>query len=152
MAAKFPDETDSLSTGDSSAQPVQGGGKAYVGRTDGNVQQISQADQGATAPSTGGGGQVPSSPGTTGLSELQGNDAQVSLGGESFDASKTDRGEVYDDGTFMHELGHNLGLHHGGDDSSGSDSSRRPNLGRYGAILASLAILALLGGGVGLEP
>jgi len=52
-------------------------------------------------------------PGTTGLSEIKGNDSIVSLGVPQFQYSADDR-VVAEAGTLMHELGHNLGLDHGG--------------------------------------
>jgi hypothetical protein len=53
---------------------------------------------------------------SSGISELPGNDFVVSLG--SF-VGVVD----YQEGTFMHELGHNLGLHHGGN----VDTNCKPN-------------------------
>jgi hypothetical protein len=59
--------------------------------------------------------------GASGISEVPGNDFIVSLG------SLVDVGAVIPDiinaGTFMHELGHNLGLRHGGND----DFNQKPN-------------------------
>jgi hypothetical protein len=52
-------------------------------------------------------------PGETGRAELSGNDFVISLGGTFQDQGSTPT--VYNvGGTFMHELGHNLGMHHGG--------------------------------------
>lgn len=54
--------------------------------------------------------------GATGMAELPGDDAIVSLGRAYFDLSVPQpRTRERDGGTFMHELGHNLGLRHGGD-------------------------------------
>jgi hypothetical protein len=51
--------------------------------------------------------------GETGLAEISGNDFIVSLGGFFQDLNR--RPQVFNVGsTFMHELGHNLGLRHGG--------------------------------------
>jgi hypothetical protein len=57
--------------------------------------------------------------GTSGIAELPGNDLTVTLGDPSWrtgffhNGPPTVRNEA---GTFMHELGHNLGLYHGGGD------------------------------------
>lgn len=53
---------------------------------------------------------------SSGVSELPGNDFAVSL---STDVTSND----WQEGTFMHELGHNLGLHHGGN----VDTNCKPN-------------------------
>lgn len=55
----------------------------------------------------------------SGSGELIGNDFMVTLG--AFSGSTGDRGEQA--ATFMHELGHNLGLEHGG----GDDQNFKPN-------------------------
>lgn len=52
-------------------------------------------------------------PGESGLAEISGNDFIVSLGNRVTDLGIPDNALV-EGGTFMHELGHNLGLHHGG--------------------------------------
>jgi PKD repeat protein len=58
-------------------------------------------------------------PGTSGLANTPGSDLIVSLG-----TGWSDGGSVNEQaGTFMHELGHNLGLRHGGDD----DQNFEPN-------------------------
>ncbi len=53
------------------------------------------------------------SPGASGIAEISGNDFMVSLGNRVVDLGipYTTMAEA---GTFMHELGHTLGLHHGG--------------------------------------
>jgi len=66
--------------------------------------------------------------GSSGIAELPGNDFLVSLGGASADTkwwSGTHPVGNRDQqaGTFMHELGHTLGLHHGGED----DFNCKPN-------------------------
>jgi hypothetical protein len=55
--------------------------------------------------------------GSSGLAELPGNDFMVTLGDLYFGAYAMDREllPAAEAGTFMHELGHNLGLHHNGD-------------------------------------
>lgn len=55
----------------------------------------------------------------SGSGEVVGDDFMVTLG--AFSGSTGDRGEQA--ATFMHELGHNLGLHHGG----GDDQNFKPN-------------------------
>jgi hypothetical protein len=58
----------------------------------------------------------------SGLAEVSGNDFVVSLGGREVDLLH--EGGTFSDGsTFMHELGHNLGLLHGG----GDDLNAKPN-------------------------
>ena len=52
-------------------------------------------------------------PGTTGLSEIRGNDMIVSLGAHQIGDSGVTR-VLEEAGVLMHELGHNLGLDHGG--------------------------------------
>jgi hypothetical protein len=47
----------------------------------------------------------------SGIAEIEGNDIFITLGSFSGGQGSTDDQA----GTFMHELGHNLGLHHGGD-------------------------------------
>ncbi len=51
--------------------------------------------------------------GESGLAEISGNDFIVSLGNRVVDLGFADN-TLSEGGTFMHELGHNLGLHHGG--------------------------------------
>ena len=51
--------------------------------------------------------------GESGIAEISGNDFIVSLGNRVQDLGLAD-GTLTEAGTFMHELGHNLGLHHGG--------------------------------------
>lgn len=50
---------------------------------------------------------------SSGLAELRGNDFMVTLGGWTFDA-RLGGSRPVESGTFMHELGHTLGLGHGG--------------------------------------
>ena len=64
--------------------------------------------------------------GSSGRGELRGNDFIVTLGGGSWgmDGSGHNVGtRLQQAGTFMHELGHNLGLDHGG----GDDKNCKPN-------------------------
>ncbi|MFO0550624.1 MAG: hypothetical protein U0271_19680 [Polyangiaceae bacterium] len=66
------------------------------------------------------------SQGSSGYAELPGNDLIITLGGwELSDATLADRTELYNlqAATLMHELGHNLNLHHGG----GTDINGKPN-------------------------
>jgi len=69
---------------------------------------------------------------SSGCAEMPGNDFQVSLGGWNVGWGDVDGDGIADDdvgtvsqqaGTFMHELGHNLALRHGGDD----DVNYKPN-------------------------
>ncbi len=59
----------------------------------------------------------------TGIAEISGNDFIVSMGGLFGDLAKAP-GTYSVGSTFMHELGHNLGLHHGGgiDTPCGTDA------------------------------
>jgi len=50
---------------------------------------------------------------TSGLAEILGNDLVVTLGAPPIAPSSTEK-LLREGGTIMHELGHNLGLHHGG--------------------------------------
>jgi hypothetical protein len=50
---------------------------------------------------------------STGFAEIPGNDIIISEGGQ-FDRTGTYYPDIGQGGTFMHELGHNLGLNHGG--------------------------------------
>lgn len=58
--------------------------------------------------------QADGAPGSSGISEIQGNDFMVTLGGWMTSGDPTNRVVNYQAGTLMHELGHNLGLLHGG--------------------------------------
>lgn len=55
--------------------------------------------------------------GISGTSELPGNDFIVSLGARYFEAN-IKRQTLDEAGVFMHELGHDLGLHHNGDNAN----------------------------------
>lgn len=55
--------------------------------------------------------------GSSGVAEPIGNDFVVTLGSSSFQYNNVDQQQ----GTLMHELGHNLGLHHGGPDDGVND-------------------------------
>ena len=62
---------------------------------------------------------VDGSCGSSGVGELLGNDFLVTLGGCGLSLSDSDRRNAtinFQAATVMHELGHNLGLRHGGDD------------------------------------
>ncbi|MEI8630955.1 hypothetical protein P4S72_00240 [Vibrio sp. PP-XX7] len=65
--------------------------------------------------------------GSSGIAETLGNDFLITLGAERFSLNKAGNhhvGNVKEQaGTFMHELGHNLGLRHGGVD----DINYKPN-------------------------
>ena len=65
------------------------------------------------------------SPGTSGLAELPGNDFLVTLGSWNVDPATGHRSGTLDQqqGTLLHEFGHNLDLHHGGK----SDDNCKPN-------------------------
>lgn len=67
--------------------------------------------------------------GESGLAEISGNDFLVSLGSRVQDLGFS-MGTIDTSGTFMHELGHNLGLHHGGgiDTACHDDSQCRPGV------------------------
>lgn len=65
--------------------------------------------------------------GSSGISETSGNDLLVTLGNQKYALNENKNHHVGDlkeqAGTFMHELGHNLGLLHGG----GDDINYKPN-------------------------
>jgi hypothetical protein len=70
--------------------------------------------------------QADGSPGSSGLGEVRGNDTIITLGGYGFDTSTQRRRNLlanYQAATMVHELGHNLGLLHGGDE----DVNYKPN-------------------------
>jgi hypothetical protein len=78
----------------------------------------------AACPATG---KIPAPPGfgASGLAEIDGNDFMVSLGNVFND--KSIRPTVFNlGGTFMHELGHNLGLRHGGGSDLNGDAEDMP--------------------------
>jgi hypothetical protein len=55
----------------------------------------------------------------SGLAELPGNDFMITLAASLFNPiGSAPRNPFIEEGVFMHELGHNLGLHHAGDQSS----------------------------------
>jgi hypothetical protein len=65
--------------------------------------------------------QANGSAGSSGLAELNGNDLIVSIGAwnlNSINTSNTNTLINYQASTLMHELGHNLGLNHGGNDTN----------------------------------
>ena len=62
-------------------------------------------------------------PDAGGIAELSGNDLLMSLG--DFAQADAGRRQLREEGTFMHELGHNLGLRHGG--SVGNAENCKPN-------------------------
>lgn len=66
------------------------------------------------------------SQGSSGLAELNANDLLITLGGWDLDSSDPTQLNIlinFQAGTIMHELGHNLGLSHGGND----DINNKPN-------------------------
>jgi hypothetical protein len=70
--------------------------------------------------------QADGSPGSAGRGEVRGNDAIVTLGGYELGTSTPRRRNVlanFQAATIVHELGHNLGLRHGGDE----DVNYKPN-------------------------
>jgi Bacterial Ig-like domain (group 2) len=72
-------------------------------------------------------GKIPTPPGfgVSGLAEIDGNDFMVSLGNVVNDRSV--RPTIFNlGGTFMHELGHNLGLRHGGGSDFNGDAEDTP--------------------------
>ncbi|MGC1708429.1 MAG: hypothetical protein WA799_01315 [Nitrosotalea sp.] len=76
---------------------------------------------------------VSEDPGSSGLGEEYGNDMMVTLGASGFSPSTADQ-----EGTFMHELGHNLGLYHGG---VATDPNCKPNFLSVMNYLYQLPIL-----------
>jgi hypothetical protein len=77
-----------------------------------------------TCPATG---KIPATPpfGSTGIAEIDGNDFMVSLGNAVQDKNVTPS-QYNLGGTFMHELGHNLGLRHGGGSDTFGDAEDTP--------------------------
>ncbi|MDB4973178.1 MAG: fibronectin type domain protein [Myxococcaceae bacterium] len=70
--------------------------------------------------------QADGSGGSSGIGELPGNDSIVTLGGFALNVGSKLQTNLlinYQAATIMHELGHNLGLHHGG----GDEQNRKPN-------------------------
>ena len=66
------------------------------------------------------------SPGAAGVGEILGNDTIITLGGYGLSTKTARRRNLlanYQASTMMHELGHNLGLRHGGDE----DTNYKPN-------------------------
>ena len=65
--------------------------------------------------------QVNGAAGSSGIAELPGNDFLITLGGAGLNTSTTASRNALINvqaGTFMHELGHNLGLRHGGNENA----------------------------------
>jgi hypothetical protein len=82
------------------------------------------------------------SSGSSGIAELPGNDFLVTLGNWGLNANTTANTNTlinYQAGTFMHELGHNLNLRHGGFENT----HRKPN---YFSVMNYLYQLNGLGG------
>lgn len=64
------------------------------------------------------------SPNSSGSSELEGNDFIITVGGWSSESIKVSGGRrAVEAGIFMHEFGHTLGLHHGGNDDNNQEAN-----------------------------
>ena len=83
--------------------------------------------------------QVDGAPGSVGRGEVGGNDFYVTLGNLGYSEAVM---TSFQAGTFMHELGHNLGLEHGGDD----DTNDKPN---YLSVMNYLYTVAGIGPATG---
>ncbi len=83
--------------------------------------------------------QVNGAPGSVGRGEVGGNDFFVTLGNLGYSEAVMANFQA---GTFMHELGHNLGLEHGGDD----DTNDKPN---YLSVMNYLYTVAGIGPATG---
>jgi hypothetical protein len=92
--------------------------------------------------------QADGSPGSSGLGEVRGNDTLITLGGYDFGISTQWRRNLLANtqaATMVHELGHNLGLRHGGDE----DVNYKPNYLSIMNYLYSVAGLPSIGGNEG---
>jgi hypothetical protein len=91
-------------------------------------------------------------PGASGLAEIPGNDFMISLGDVLTNGGgSTPTDPFIEQGVFMHELGHNLGLHHAGDTGSPTLMPNYLSVMNYNYALIGIMHAAAPGGTVPVE-
>lgn len=116
-----------LDAGDAYAKYDLGGGNEIEYQTLRNEQTVGQLRQENSDPARNGifhymvfGDYYTDAPGSSGIAQIDGLNFAVTLGPQYWGNNVSSNTYV---GTFIHELGHNLGLYHGGDD----DVNFKPN-------------------------
>lgn len=116
-----------LDAGDAYAKYDLGGGNEIQYQTLRNEQTVGQLRQSNSDPARNGifhymvfGDYYTDAPGSSGIAQIDGLNFAVTLGPQYWGNNVSSNTYV---GTFIHELGHNLGLYHGGDD----DVNFKPN-------------------------
>jgi len=89
---------------------------------------------------------------SSGTAELPGNDFIVSLGNSLNDSvAQTPTTPFLEEGVFMHELGHNLGLHHSGDLGAPVSAPNYLSVMNYKYSLSGITHAATPGGKIAVE-